>query len=184
MGEDNMAANKTILSPAQKRKLLLVLRLLLLTAAVFYLLFLFYNNFSADNKLAVYFSTKDANYLRLEEREIDQDKDLYLQIFEELKAGPESSELGGTIPDGSQLLEYEIEGELIVLNFNRALKDNHWGGSAGELLTVYSIVNSYTALDQIQKVRILIEGEEVESLVGHLDLSQPLMYNQKLTEGS
>lgn len=179
-----MAASKKILSPDQKRKLLLILRVLLLTAAVLYLLFLFYDNYSADNKIRVYFSTEDANYLRLEEREIDQEKDLYFQIFEELKAGPESSELGETIPEGSQLLDYEIDGELIILNFNRALKDNHWGGSTGELLSVYSIVNSYTSLEEIKNVRILIEGEEVESLVGHLDLSQPLMYNQKLTEDS
>jgi hypothetical protein len=52
------------------------------------------------------------------------------------------------------------------------------------MLTVYSIVNSYTALSEVESVKILLEGEEVESLVGHLDLTQPLMYNQKLTEGS
>jgi spore germination protein GerM len=184
MEENNMAADKKISNPDQKRKLLLILRLLLLTAAVLYLFFLVYNNYLLDDKIKIYFPNENANYLQIEERELAQDSDLYYHIFEELKAGPEDSELGETIPAGSQLLDYKIEEKLIILNFNREFRDNHWGGSTGELMTVYSIVNSYTDLDQIESVRILIEGEEVESLVGHLDLSQPLMYNQKLTEGS
>ncbi|RCW60193.1 MULTISPECIES: GerMN domain-containing protein [Halanaerobium] len=179
-----MAVKKIKLSPEQKRKMLLVLRVLLLTAAVLYLLFLFYNNYFLDDKIKVYFSTENANYLKSEKRTINQESDLYFQIFDELKSGPESSGLTATIPAGSQLLDYQIEDKMIILNFNQAFRDNHWGGSTGELLTIYSIVNSYTSLEEIQTVRILIEGKEVESLVGHLDLTQPLMYNQKLTEGS
>jgi len=179
-----MAENTKILSAAQKRKLLLSLSILLLTAAVLYLIFLFYNNYLAEPKIEVYFSTTDAVYLQAENREKDEDSDLYFQIFEELKAGPESDKLLKTIPEGSQLLDYQLDNTLLTLNFNLALKTNHWGGSTGELLTVYSIVNSYTALSEVESVKILLEGEEVESLVGHLDLTQPLMYNQKLTEGS
>ncbi|MFN2341216.1 MAG: GerMN domain-containing protein [Halanaerobium sp.] len=179
-----MAVKKIRLTADQKRKLLLILRIVLLTVAVLYLFFLFYNNYYADNKYEVYFSTADANYLKAESREIDEDDDLYIQIFEELKAGPENEELAETIPAGSQLLDYQLENKLLTLNFNQALKANHWGGSTGEMLTVYSIVNSYTALSEVESVKILLEGEEVESLVGHLDLTQPLMYNQKLIEGS
>lgn len=179
-----MAAKKFKLSTDQKRKLLLLLRILLLTAAVLYLFFLFYNNYLLEKKFKVYFSTADAAYLKAESRKIDEDSDLYFQIFEELKAGPESNKLSETIPEDSQLLDYQLDNKLLTLNFNLALKTNHWGGSTGELLTVYSIVNSYTALSEVESVKILLAGEEVESLVGHLDLTQPLMYNQKLTEES
>lgn len=179
-----MDTKKNRLSVDQKRKLLLILRILLLTAAVLYLLFLFYNNFILEKKLEIYFSTTDANYLRLEEREIDQEQDLYFQIFEELKAGPKSDDLTKTIPQGSQLLDYQLDNKLLILNFNQAFKDNHWGGSTGELMTIYSIVNSYTSLSDVESVKILLAGEEVETLAGHLDLTQPLMYNQKLTEES
>lgn len=179
-----MAAVKKKLSTDQKRKLLLILRILLLTAAVLYLIFLFYNNYLVEKKIKVYFSTADASYLKAENREIDGESDLYFQVFEELKAGPESSDLSETIPEGSQLLDYSLEGKLLILNFNLSLKNNHWGGSTGERMTVYSIVNSYTAFSEVESVKILLAGEEVESLVGHLDLSQPLMYNQKLTEGN
>jgi len=178
-----MAAEKK-LSADQKRKLLLILRILLLTAAVLYLFFLFYNNYLLEEKIEIYFAAADASQLKVEKREIDEENDLYFQVFEELKAGPKSDELSATIPAGSQLLDYSLEDKVLKLNFNRELKDNHWGGSTGELMTVYSIVNSYTTFSEVEKVKILLEGKEVESLVGHLDLSQPLLYNQKLTDGS
>lgn len=184
MGENKMAADKKSLSAEQKRKLLLILRILLLTAAVFYLIFLFYNNYLAEPKIEVYFSNADATYLKAESRKIEEDSDLYFQIFKELKAGPESDKLAKTIPEDTQLLDYQLDNKKLTLNFNRALKNNHWGGSTGELMTVYSIVNSYTVLSEVDSVKILLEEEEVESLVGHLDLTQPLMYNQKLTEES
>lgn len=179
-----MTAKKSKLSADQKRKLLLIFRILLLTAAALYLFFFFYNNYFAENEINVYFSDNNASYLRAEKRTIDEDSDLYFQIFEELKAGPKNDNLQNTIPEGSQLIDYQLENKTLTLNFNLALKNNHWGGSTGEQLTVYSIVNSYTALDEVDRVKILLEGEEVESLVGHLDLSQPLLYNQKLTEES
>jgi len=182
MEEINMTAKKSKLSADQKRKLLLILRILLLTAAALYLFFFFYNSYFAENKIKIYFSDDSANYLAAEKRDIDEDMDLYLQIFEELKAGPENDNLQNTIPEGSKLIDYQLENKFLTLNFNLALKNNHWGGSTGEQLTVFSIVNSYTSLDEVDSVKILLEGEEVESLVGHLDLTQPLLYNQKLTK--
>ena len=49
------------------------------------------------------------------------------------------------------------------------------GGSSTELLTVYAIVNAVTAnLPAIQRVQILIDGREVDTLTGHVDLRRPL----------
>ncbi len=179
-----MAAKKKEIMADKKRKLLLILRILLLAAAILYLFFLFYNNYFVENKAALYFSSVDANYLQVEERVLDKKGDLYFQLFEELKSGPKNDQLFRTIPEGSKLLDYELEAKVLTLNFSLELRDNHWGGSTGELMTIYSIVNTFTALDKVESVKILLEGEEVETLVGHLDLSQPLMYNQKLTVGN
>jgi len=181
MEASKMAAKKKKITGDKKRKLLLVLRILLLTAALLYLFFFFYNNYFVENKAKLYFSSVDANYLKVEERVLDEKGDLYLQLFKELKAGPTEKELVRTIPEESKLLDYQIEGNNLKLNFSLELRNNHWGGSTGELMTIYSIVNTYTSLDEVESVKILLEGEEVETLVGHLDLSQPLMYNQKLT---
>lgn len=172
--------NDNKLSAEQKRKVLLVLRILLITAAVLYLLFSVYNDNFIEDSLKVYFSNEDANYLKAEYRDRDVQTDLYLQLFRELKTGPENNKLKITIPKKSELINYNLDGDLITLNFNSALRNNHWGGSTGEIMTVYSIVNTYSSLDEIKKVKIIIEGKEVKSLVGHLDLTKPLLYNPKL----
>ncbi|ADQ14319.1 GerMN domain-containing protein [Halanaerobium hydrogeniformans] len=175
-----MAEKQSILNPEMKRKILAVMRILLLTAALVYLLIFISNNLFVDDQINVYFSTEDAQYLVAEQREIIEDDDLYFQIIAELNKGPESENLSATIPEEVELLEYDLDEDVLILNFNSALRENHWGGSTGELLTIYSIVNSYTALNEVQSVQILLEGQEVETLVGHLDLSRPLMYNQEL----
>jgi spore germination protein GerM len=55
---------------------------------------------------------------------------------------------------------------------------NHSGGSLAELLTVYSIVNAITvSLPSVRAVQILIDGREVETLAGHVDLRHPLPQN-------
>jgi hypothetical protein len=51
----------------------------------------------------------------------------------------------------------------------------HSGGSLDEALTVYAIVNAITVnLPQITAVQILVDGREVDSLRGHVDLRAPL----------
>ena len=51
----------------------------------------------------------------------------------------------------------------------------HSGGALDELLTIYTIVNSLTVnLPAITRVQILIDGKEVDTLAGHVDLRHPL----------
>jgi spore germination protein GerM len=51
----------------------------------------------------------------------------------------------------------------------------HPGGSLAELLTVYTIVNALTVnLPAIVRVQILVDGKEVDTLAGHVDLRHPL----------
>lgn len=51
----------------------------------------------------------------------------------------------------------------------------HPGGSLDEIFTVYTIVDALTVnLPAIQRVQILIDGKEVDTLAGHVDLRHPL----------
>ena len=51
----------------------------------------------------------------------------------------------------------------------------HPGGSLLEVFTVYTIVNALTVnLPAITRVQILVEGKEVDTLAGHVDLRHPL----------
>lgn len=55
---------------------------------------------------------------------------------------------------------------------------NHRGGSLDELFAVYAIVNTLTVnLPAVKHVQILIDGQEVDTLAGHVDLRHPLARN-------
>jgi hypothetical protein len=59
------------------------------------------------------------------------------------------------------------------------------GGSSTELLTVYAIVNAVTAnLPAVQRVQILIDGHEVDTLTGHVDLRRPLERDLSIVRGA
>jgi hypothetical protein len=51
----------------------------------------------------------------------------------------------------------------------------HPGGSLTELLTIYAIVNAITAnLPAVRQVQILVDGREVDTIAGHVDIRRPL----------
>lgn len=55
---------------------------------------------------------------------------------------------------------------------------NHRGGSLDELFAVYAIVNTLTVnLPAVKHVQILVDGQEVDTLAGHVDLRHPLARN-------
>ena len=57
-------------------------------------------------------------------------------------------------------------------------RTNHPGGALDELFTIYAIVNALTVnLPAITRVQILVDGKEVDTLAGHVDLRHPLQKN-------
>lgn len=129
---------------------------------------------SEFTEVALYFCDQDG-HLRVELRELTTTDNLPEAALRELIRGPEAPELLVTIPPGAVLKSVVVTDELAKADFNLELKTKHWGGSLGEMTTVYSIVNTLTQFPEIERVQILIEGQEVESLAGHLDLSEPLL---------
>lgn len=64
------------------------------------------------------------------------------------------------------------------VDFSPELSSKHPGGSLSELLTVYAIVDTLTVnLPAIVRVQILVDGKEVDTLAGHVDLRRPLPRN-------
>ncbi|SKA05989.1 GerMN domain-containing protein [Selenihalanaerobacter shriftii] len=130
-------------------------------------------------KVKLYFSFNQGQNLKAEVRKVTTDK-LYKNTVQELINGPTNEELVRTIPDGTQLIDLKLKERTLVLNFNSKLKENHWGGSTGEMMTIYSIVNTMTQFPEINQVLFLIEGEEVKSLAGHMGLVEPISANEKI----
>lgn len=141
----------------------------------------------------LYFSDPQVEFLIPEERKMKLNIDMSKAEFgpgtykaieaviEELIKGPSSSSLVATIPKGTRLRNVFVSDHIAYLDFSREIRTKHWGGSSGELMTVYSIVN--TVLDNfpyLKGVKMLIEGKDVETLVGHLDISKALTRNDSI----
>ena len=78
------------------------------------------------------------------------------------------------IPRGTKLLSLSVKDSIAYINFSEEFRKNHPGGSLGEILTVYSVVDTLTEFPEIKKVQILVGGAVVETLAGHIDLTSPL----------
>ena len=80
------------------------------------------------------------------------------------------------IPGGTTLRALFLTGKgEAYVDVSKEIVSGHPGGSLHEALTVYAIVNALTAnLPDITTVQVLVDGHEVDTLVGHLDLRRPL----------
>lgn len=138
----------------------------------------------ANNKVEVslYFSDQNGDYLQVEKREIAMVPGLARATVQELIAGPKTKGLLRTMPEGAKLLDINVEKGLCRVDLSKEFKDNHWGGSSGEILTVYSLVDTLTQFSSIDKVEILVEGQKVETLAGHMDLSIPVIRNTQIVK--
>jgi len=87
--------------------------------------------------------------------------------------GPQSSSLRATIPEGTRLLGISIANGLCTVDFSKEFVDNHPGGSAGEIMTLTSILKTLQEFPSIDKVQILVEGQKGATL-GNILLDKPL----------
>lgn len=127
--------------------------------------------------IRLFFAVPDADKLQEEERTIPRAASFVEEArrtVAELIKGPQN-DLNPTIPPDVRLRQLYIDGRgTAYVDFSRDLQTKHPGGSGGELLTIYSIVDTLTAnFDEIQQVKILVEGSEVLTLVGHIDTRRP-----------
>lgn len=136
-------------------------------------------------KVTLYFGDDQAMYLVPEEREVARgNRTLEEVIIAELIKGPTKPGLARTIPEGTKLISVSVVDGVAYVNFSKEFQTKHWGGSAGELMTVYSVVNSLAKLDGIEKVQFLLEGRKQESILGHMDTGQPITPDWKLVKKS
>lgn len=131
-------------------------------------------------EVILYFSDADGRYLQAEKREIPKTESIARRTIEELINGPQDPDLLPTIPSGTILEDINIREGLCTVDFSSELCDNYSGGLQDEELTVYSIVNTLTQFPTINEVRIWVDGQEIESIAGHVDVSEAMSRNDDL----
>ena len=94
----------------------------------------------------------------------------------ERQLAPPERPLISPFPAGTTLraIYLTAAGDAFV-DLSRHASAGHPGGSLDELFTVYALVNALVSnVQEIDAVQILIEGREVDTLAGHVDLRRPL----------
>ena len=102
-------------------------------------------------------------------------------LLAQLTIAPEPP-LVQVIPRGSTLRSFYVSGRGdAFVDLGREIVKAHPGGSTAELLTVYAIVHAVLAnLPALTSVQILVDGHEVDTLAGHVDLRRPLQRNDAM----
>jgi hypothetical protein len=95
---------------------------------------------------------------------------------------PAPAPLLQVVPEATRVRTvFLIAGGTAYVDLTGEVASTHPGGSLDELLTVYAIVDALTVnLPSITGVQILIDGKEVDTLAGHVDLRRPLPANRTL----
>lgn len=100
------------------------------------------------------------------------------QVLNTLLAGPVDTELRTLPPDAVLLAFYLLPDGTAIADFSEALATSIPSGIESEQMAADSITKTLQAnVPQVRKLRILIHGQEVETLAGHLDLSGTFLVN-------
>jgi hypothetical protein len=133
--------------------------------------------------VTLYFADADEPSIRPEARELAVGRRLdeqVRQVVDALIAGPTSNAIS-TIPTGTQLLSVMVDADsgTVYLDFSSELVAAHPGGSAAEYCTVASIVRTVgDNFPELQRVQLLVDGSQVESIAGHVRADQPLLIRE------
>lgn len=139
-------------------------------------------------KATLFYIADDGLRLVAAEREVFYGENAAEQgrrILEQLLQ-PAPPPLVSALPEGTTLRAlYVTEKGDAFVDMGNAIARNHTGGSLDELFTVYAIVNALTVnLPAVTGVQILVEGQEVDTLAGHVDLRRPLQKNLTWVAGA
>lgn len=135
-----------------------------------------------QEEIAVFFiqSTPTNFYLKPVITKINREGNRHQQALEALFAGPPAgSNLTPVFVPETKVLDFELNNGLAIVNLNRYATQLNVGAQ-GEYLAVASIVNTLTKFPDVYRVKIRIEGKEVDSLAGHVDLTATFEYDNRV----
>ena len=124
-------------------------------------------------QVVLYFADSSGN-LQAETRNIAKVEGIARATIGELINGPQSSSLSPTLPGGAELKDINISNGVCTVDFTSELRDHLGSGSSAEELAVWSIVDTLCQFETVSSVKILVEGQELQTLNGNVDISTTL----------
>ncbi|HXM90474.1 MAG TPA: GerMN domain-containing protein [Candidatus Dormibacteraeota bacterium] len=107
------------------------------------------------------------------------------QVLNTLLAGPADPELRTVPPDAVLLAFYLLPDGTGIADFSEAMASSIPSGIESEQRAVDSITHTLAAnVPQVTRLKILIHGQEVETLAGHLDLTGSFAVNPRAAQAA
>ena len=134
-----------------------------------------------STELTLYFASANGMYIVPETRQVYYSRNVTQEklVMDQLLKGPQTEGLISAIPSGTKVNSISIsEDGVCVVNLDAAIETVVTGVT--ENVTVYSIVNSLTELDNIKQVQILVNGETPHISNVDADLSSAVSRNEDI----
>lgn len=113
--------------------------------------------------ISLYFVSKETKTLIPEARSIDVKemmKEPYELLVKLLLEGPKNDTLQKTVPEGTKINKVAFQNGIVTIDFSKEFVENHPEGVEEESRTIYSLVNTLTQLNEVEGIKIVIDGEE------------------------
>ena len=123
--------------------------------------------------ISLYFINPESNSLVPEARRVDVKNLLenpYKVMVELLIDGPKNDKLTKSVPEGTRVNNARLKNNMVELDLSKEFIENQNGDIENASLSIYSIVNTLTELNEVNSVKILIDGEENKKF-NNIDLS-------------
>ena len=203
MGSKKKTKSKQIKAKRKKKTTRMFYLSLIILIGVGFLVFFFLSLFDyiyppADGKrvsmareekqeVRLYFSDLNERFLIPENRYITKRKSLNDNVRELVIAliGGPNTDLVETFPKETDLRKVNVKNGTAYIDFGKNLIDLHPGGSASEMMTIYSLTNTITInVPSVKKVKLLVDGRDLETIKGHIDTAKPFTINRELIVGN
>ena len=116
--------------------------------------------------VTLYYINKETKELTPEGKMIDVKKlltDPYETLINLLIEQPKNEKLQSAIPNGTKVLGAELKGDVVYLDLSNEFIENN---SVEEKTIINAIVNTLTELNEVNGVKILINGQENKEFKG------------------
>ncbi|GEM_PF-2342925 len=132
----------------------------------------------SDMKVRVNLYFPFDNKLRIEERIVTVTQErLEEAIANELQKGPKNLAYTNLFSGEVRILDVRVSNNIAYVNLSEAFLEQSYVGNEKSELFVWSIVNSFSDIDEVYRVQILIEGRRRDVQIGNSNLYQLLTSN-------
>ncbi|GAB6137013.1 LysM peptidoglycan-binding domain-containing protein [Halanaerobaculum tunisiense] len=129
----------------------------------------------------IQFTQQDA-HLVTEKKEISLQNNVYKNTLQELINGPTSTPNAQMpILKDTKVLGVTINNGIAHINFDEKILQANVG-SASEHLLLLALANTLTEFKKIKAIKILVNGQQVETIGGHVVLNKPIYRSLNLVK--